>query len=487
MRAHPAGPRHGEQVAAHAAPLAPVDPAALHALDPAVWPRSAARDAGRQPGAEAMTVGGIDVRELAGTYGTPLLVLDEADFRARAAAFVAAFDSPPRCDVLLRRQGVPVTTVVRAGSSEEGLGLDVCTGGELAVALARRLPGRADRVPRQQQVGRASSPRRSTRASAASSSTRSRRSSGSRRSRAERGVRARVLVRVTVGVEAHTHEFIATAHEDQKFGFSLAAGARAEAVRRVARAARAASWSGLHSHIGSQIFDAAGFEVAAHRLVGLARPGPRRARRSSSPSSTSAAGSASRTPATTTRSTRVDRRDAARHRRQGVRRARARRAAARRRTGPRIVGPAMVTLYEVGTVKAVELGRWPHPGVRQRRRRHERQHPDGAVRRRLHGGARRRGSRPPPPMLARVVGKHCESGDVVVRDAWLPGTSRPATSWPSPRPARTAEPWPRNYNHLPRPAVVAVRDGHARVCFAGRRRGPARARRRADRAVPGAR
>src|SRR5439155_10048861 len=81
------------------------------------------------------------------------------------------------------------------------------------------------------------------------------------------GVVAPVMVRVTVGVEAHTHEFIATAHEDQKFGFSLAGGAAAEAVARILKHGEQLELIGLHSHIGSQIFDTAGFEVAAHRLT----------------------------------------------------------------------------------------------------------------------------------------------------------------------------------------------------------------------------
>ena len=84
----------------------------------------------------------------------------------------------------------------------------------------------------------------------------------------ERGTTQRVLVRSTVGVEAHTHEFIATAHEDQKFGFSLVGGDALDAVRRVL-AAPGLELVGLHSHIGSQIFDTGGFEVAAHRVVGL--------------------------------------------------------------------------------------------------------------------------------------------------------------------------------------------------------------------------
>ena len=86
----------------------------------------------------------------------------------------------------------------------------------------------------------------------------------------EAGVVQDVLVRLTVGVEAHTHEFISTAHEDQKFGLSLASGAAMAAVRRVF-ATDHLRLVGLHSHIGSQIFDVAGFELAAHRVIGLLR------------------------------------------------------------------------------------------------------------------------------------------------------------------------------------------------------------------------
>ncbi|CAM5726362.1 Diaminopimelate decarboxylase [Streptomyces badius] len=82
------------------------------------------------------------------------------------------------------------------------------------------------------------------------------------------GVRQRVQIRVTVGVEAHTHEFIATAHEDQKFGIALADGQAAEAVRR-ALSLDGLELIGVHSHIGSQIFDMAGFEVSARRVVQL--------------------------------------------------------------------------------------------------------------------------------------------------------------------------------------------------------------------------
>ena len=184
---------------------------------------------------------------------------------------------------------------------EEGLSLDVATGGELATALAAGFP--PDRIL---MHGNNKSPdeldggcRRRRRPDRHRQRPRDRPARPRRRGRRRP---ATVLVRVTVGVEAHTHEFIATAHEDQKFGFSLASGAALEAVRRVI-ALPSLELVGLHSHIGSQIFDTAGFEVAAHRVVGLLATirDARRDRRC--PSSISAAVSASPTPRMTIRPT----------------------------------------------------------------------------------------------------------------------------------------------------------------------------------------
>jgi diaminopimelate decarboxylase len=178
--------------------------------------------------------------------------------------------------------------------SEEGLGVDVCTGGELEVALSAGVPPEQitmhgnnktlDELSRAVTAGVghivADSFEEIARLAYLTEAA---------------TVRPKILVRVTTGVEAHTHEFMATAHDDQKFGFSLASGAADEAVRRVL-ACPGLSFAGLHSHIGSQIFDTAGFEVAAHRVVGLAV----RSTASRSPSSTWAAGSASPTPTRTT-------------------------------------------------------------------------------------------------------------------------------------------------------------------------------------------
>src|SRR5690606_22114263 len=151
--------------------------------------------------------------------------------------------------------------------AEEGLSIDVCTGGELAVALRAGFP--AERIG---MHGNNKSEAELARALDAGvgriivdSHIEIERLA---RLAADRGVRARVLVRLTVGVEAHTHEYIATAHEDQKFGFSLAGGAAADAVAAVL-AEPSLELLGLHSHIGSQIFDTSAFEVAARRTLGL--------------------------------------------------------------------------------------------------------------------------------------------------------------------------------------------------------------------------
>ena len=182
---------------------------------------------------------GLDVRDLAAEHGTPGLRARRGRL-PRAAAATSARRSPARR--LLRRQGVPLhggrALGRRGGPRPRRLHRRRARG-----RARGRLPRRADRVARQQQVGSPSWRAPSTPASAGSSSTRSTRSTGCAGCRAERGVRQRVLVRVTVGVEAHTHEFIATAHEDQKFGFSLAGGAAARGRPPGPRRAGRSSWS----------------------------------------------------------------------------------------------------------------------------------------------------------------------------------------------------------------------------------------------------
>ncbi|HZE66962.1 MAG TPA: diaminopimelate decarboxylase, partial [Sporichthyaceae bacterium] len=193
--AHPAGPRHAEGQGPDGVGAAPAD---LNALDPVVWPMNLTRG---QDG--AVSLAGMDVRDLAGQFGTPAFLLDEADFRARAQAYATAFGG---ADVFYAGKAFLCAAVAR-WVDEEGLGLDVCTAGELAVALRAGFPpariamhGNNKSVAELQAavvagVGHVVLDSFPEIARLADVATR-------------HGVRAKVLIRVTVGVEAHTHEFI---------------------------------------------------------------------------------------------------------------------------------------------------------------------------------------------------------------------------------------------------------------------------------------
>jgi diaminopimelate decarboxylase len=459
VNVHPAGPLHaGVLPPAESAGPHPRSATELDALAPAVWPRGARRaDDG------VVTLAGVDVRDLADRYGTPLFVVDETDFRARAAEFAAAFGARSVHYAAKAFLSVEVARWV----ADEGLSLDVCSGGELAVALRAGFP--AERIAFH---GNNKSVEELVAAVEAgvghvvldSLHEIARLDAVAR----ERGVTVSVMVRLTVGVEAHTHEFIATAHEDQKFGFSISGretSDAAEAVRRVLKA-DALTLVGLHSHIGSQIFDTEGFEVAAHRVVGfLAQLHREHGSDALADVHTldlgGGFGIAYRSDDDPVDVSRLA---------DELRAIVARECAAAGlpvpaiavEPGRAIAGPGTVTLYEVGTLKDVPL--------------------TGAARRyvSVDGGMSdnirtalydaeydvrlvSRGSRTEEGALSRVVGKHCESGDIVVRDCWLPADLAPGDLLAVAATGAYCYSMASSYNRLPRPAVVAVRDGAARV------------------------
>ena len=247
MRAHEAGALHGSL--GTRGPDWLRTPADVNALHAPLWPMTVQR------GPEgALVVGGVDVRWLAQEFGTPAYILDEADFRARCRDFRMAFAG---ADVYYAAKAFCAKAVLRI-AVEEGLSVDVCTGGELAVALAADVP--PERIKVHGNNKSVAELRRALTVGVGcividSFDEIDRLTALAR----ELGVRPRVMVRVTVGVEAHTHEYIATAHEDQKFGFSLFAGRAFEAAARILRE-DVLELIGLHSHIGSQIFDTSAFE-----------------------------------------------------------------------------------------------------------------------------------------------------------------------------------------------------------------------------------
>jgi diaminopimelate decarboxylase len=441
--AHPAGPRHADVLPADHPPAPPAD---LNALDPAIWPRSARRRAG------ALTLGGVDVRDLAGEFGTPVFVTDEQDVRDRCREYTEAFG--PEAQVFYAAKAFCSRAVLR-WITEEGLGVDVCTGGELETALSagvdpamitmhgnNKLPAELARavaagighlvVDSYEEIARLAYYAE------------------------QAGARPRVLVRVTTGVEAHTHEFMATAHDDQKFGFSLASGAADEAVRRVL-ALPQLEFAGLHSHIGSQIFDTAGFEVAAHRVVELAARIQAEHGVVVSELDLGGGFGIAYTP--------EDDPPEAKSLAAGLRAIVTAQCAAFGLPVPRltiepgrgIVGPSTVTLYEVGTIKDVD-GIRTYVSV------------DGGmsdnIRTALYDAsytcALASRASAAPPMLSRVVGRHCESGDIVVRHCYLPADLAPGDLLAVAATGAYCWSLASNYNHLPRPGVVAVGGGSAR-------------------------
>jgi len=459
MPAHEAGALHASSygdVAIVPAWLRP--PADVNDLMTELWAQSVKRNADG-----AIEVGGVDVRDLAARFGTPAYVLDQADFRARAVAFRDAFSDAfaslcEGADVYYAGKAFLCTEVAR-WIAADGLGLDTCSGGELAVALRGGVP--PERVA---MHGNNKSDAELDRALSAgigrividSTDEIDRVADAAGRM----GVRARVMLRVTVGVEAHTHEYIATAHEDQKFGISLATGAAADAVARTL-ARPELELRGLHSHIGSQIFDTGGFEVAAHRLLGL-HAKVAREHGVELPEADLGGGFG---VAYTSQHDPMPPKDLA----EALADVIARECGALGVAVPKIsvepgrviAGPSTFTLYRAGTVKDVAL----EHGVTRRYISVDGGMSDN-IRTALYDAdysctlASRRSAA--QPVLTRVVGKHCEAGDIVVKDEFLPSDIAAGDLLAVPGTGAYCRSMASQYNHTPRPPVIAVAAGSAR-------------------------
>lgn len=431
--------------------------------------------AGAVRGADgAVRVAGVDVRELAATHGTPAYVVDEADLRARARAYRAAFEAAcaqvgTGVDVYYAGKAL-LTRAVARWVHDEGLRVDTASGGELAVALAAGVPGahlglhgnnKSDdelRAALDAGVGRII---------VDSLVEVDRLAALVREHRGPDGAPAPVMVRVTTGVHAGGHEFISTAHEDQKFGLSLAAGPGGGDSPALTALLRVLDHPGLHllgihSHIGSQILDPSGFAVAAHRVLALrADLAARTGVLVDEVDLGGGYGIAYLPDDVPLNPDRIAKEIA-----QAVDdEARALGTPLPRLSiepGRAIVGPAGLTLYTVGTVKPVRLD-------------------DGRVRTYVSvDGGMSDNIRPAlygaqyhaevvsrvsdaAPVLARVVGKHCESGDIVVHEVQLPGDVRAGDLLAVAATGAYGRSMASNYNLLTRPPVVAVTDGTSRV------------------------
>jgi len=436
-----------------------VAPEDANGLVEAVWPVSAGRD---EHG--VVSLGGVPVSELRERFGTPLYVIDESAVRARAREVLAAFRSATarhgvQARVYYAGKAFLSTEIVRWVTAE-GLAVDVATGGELAIALAAGAdPARIGLHGNNKSVAELEQAVAAGVGSVIVDSLIEIERLAAIADRADRV--QQVLVRVNSGVHAETHDFLATAHEDQKFGFALADAAAV--VARI-RELPSLSFVGLHCHIGSQIFGTAGFAESAARLVEVH-------------AELLAGGEV---PVLNLGGgfgiayTSVDDPTPIAQLADGIVDAVARECEVRGipmpnlafEPGRAVVGRAGVTLYEVGTVKPVQVAddlTRLYVSV------------DGGMsdnaRPALYGAqySARIASRVSDagPALARVVGRHCESGDIVVDAEYLPADITPGDLLAVPATGAYCYSLSSNYNAVPRPPVVAVGDGRARVIVRG--------------------
>ncbi len=420
------------------------EPSADMGLGP--WPATASRDT-----AGVLHIGGVAATDLAREYGTPLWVVDEADLRGRCRAYRDAF------------RGVEVAYASKAWCTvgilqlvtDEGLWVDVASGGELHTARVAGVP--MDRIifhgnNKSEEELRLAADLRVGRVVIDSFDELDR----LERIGSEMGHVFPCWIRITPGIDAHTHVYVRTGHDDTKFGFALSLGLADEVATRAAALDHVALL-GAHAHVGSQIFGAGAFVTAAELMVAFLA-----ACRSHSGFELAELNVGGGMGIRYTQEDHpLDVHGLAEALLAAVDESCARHGLAPPRLfvepGRAIVGPSTLTLYRVGTVKVL-------PGIRTYAS------VDGGmsdnIRPALYGAehdvmlANRVGEGRSPYA---VVGKHCESGDLVAPNASLPSDLRPGDLLAVAATGAYTESMASNYNRLPRPAAVIVREGEVRL------------------------
>ena len=409
-----------------------------------------------------LSLAGITAKTLAKEFGTPTFFIDEADFRERALAWDKALKDSfgPHAGTVYYASKAFICTELARWINELGIGIDVSTGGEMAVALAGGIdPSRIELHGNNKSIGEIEKAVSVGVESIVIDSLYEIERVAEAAKKA--GKVQRVLLRITPGIQAHTHESIATAHEDVKFGFSIASGAAWAAIEAVS-AQPSLELRGVHAHIGSQIFGYKSFEILSERLIALLAQ-YRDEYKSDLPELDLGGGyGIAYLPGDET----VDPAEAMNALAAAVTKNceihKLKIPTVSIEPGRAIVGPTMFTLYEVGTVKDVTLENGMHRRYISI---------DGGmsdnIRPSLYGAeyttilANRTSAA--SLVSSRLVGKHCETGDIVIREIDLPDDIVPGDLLAVPATGAYGRSMASNYNHVPRPPVVAVKDGKARV------------------------
>ena len=422
--------------------------AAFNGLPAHVWPRNAARGTDG-----VVSIAGVALTDIAERFGTPVMVVDEDDFRSRCRDMARAFGGPEHVHYASKAF---LTRTIARWVEEEGLSLDVASENELRIALMADFPAaritahgnnKDDAFLRacvDEGVGHVvlDSDQELERLDAIAG---------------EAGRAQHVMIRVKPGIEAHTHEFIATSHEDQKFGFSLASGSAYRAAEAAVKAANL-ELVGLHCHVGSQVFDARGFTAAADRVLelysrihdelGVILP------------ELDLGGGYGIAYTEDEQPLDVD--EVAHDLLTAVAKTAAELGieapSVLVEPGRAIAGPGTVTVYEVGTVKDVTVDE----GVSRRYLSVDGGMSDN-IRPALYGSLydARVVSRTVDGTATstRIVGSHCESGDVLIRDAEYPDDIRRGDLVALAATGAYTYAMSSRYNAFNRPAIVSVRDG----------------------------
>lgn len=425
-------------------------------LNPKIWPKNAKVVDG------VLEIAGCSVIDIANKYGTPTFILDEDDFKSRALEWRTNLESAfgDNAGTTYYAAKAFVSKEIARWVEQAGLGIDVCTGGELAVAMAANFP--AARIElhgnnkSEEEISTAIDYRVGV--IVVDSLQEIERVAGIAH---RKGVVQKVLLRLTPGVQAHTHEAISTAHEDVKFGFSIASGAAWDAVLAIAKH-ESLKLQGFHAHIGSQIFVTDAFKTSAARLIEMLSK-YRNEFGTELPELDLGGGYGI---AYIEGDVPISSQEALSQLRDVVvtecEKQKLSIPKISIEPGRAIVGPSMVTLYKVGTTKEVRLEdgstRWyvsVDGGMSDNMRTGLYDAKYSALLANRSSAAELRGSR--------LVGKHCETGDIVIKDLELASDITPGDLLVTPATGAYGRSMASNYNHMTRPPVICVSNKKART------------------------
>ena len=407
----------------------------------------------------ALSIAGCSAEKLVKEYGSPIFVLDQDDFFVRTKAWQTALNESFGTGKLYYAAKSFICVEVAKWLKELKVGLDVCTGGELAVALAADFPASDIEFHGNNK-------------SVAEITTAIKNGVGtividsfdelSRVAKIASDFKKvqKVYLRLTPGIDAHTHEFISTAHEDVKFGFSIASGDAQIAIDKC-MAESSLNLAGIHCHIGSQIFEVSGFELAAQRLVSVLAAFRDKYSKELAELNIGGGYGIAYTKNESGISPAQVIPAIAQVIKSECAKAKLSVPKVSIEPGRAIVGPTTTTIYVVGTTKSVTL----ENGAKRRYI-----SVDGGmsenIRPALYGAtysvflANRDSAA--KAINSRIVGKHCESGDILISEIDMPEDVKAGDLLAIPATGAYGRSMASNYNHMPRPSVIAVINGTAR-------------------------